>query len=321
MAIHHHGAAASATQGRGLVIALAGCLLAVALITPPAGAQPTAPADQAADTATAASVATEARRHAGGMGAATVVASHFADGADSHHYPASPGDGPQKAVGHDVNIAANMARFAQGIPDFRLDEVVSQHGPVITITSLISGTDPATGQFHDTAVTSYRFGGGKVVHVDSIHINPGASVRGPMGAQISAADHATAIRFADEMRATGGEAMLAAPAHFAEMVAVLSKDADHNALLPRDRLAQIITGEEAALKAALSNYASHETITAEGNRIILDNKTTGTLKSGEATWADTHAVFHVTRGVIVGVEATHSPEAQANLKKVFPKAG
>jgi hypothetical protein len=306
---------------RGLVIGLAGAVLTTGLAAAAAGPTPAMSPEQTADSAVAASVAAEAEKHAGQMGAAKVVASHFADGADSHHYPPSPGDGPQPAGDKSAVISGVMARFTKAVPDFRLDEVVSHRGPVITVTSLINGTDSVGDTFHDVAVTSYTFSGGKVVHIDSIHINPGASARQLVGGEVSAADHATAVKLADAMQASTGDGLKVAAANFAEMVAVISNDVDETGLVRRETLTKAITDEQGVLKRALAHYASQETVIVKDNMIILDNKTSGALETGETASADTHAVFHVTRGVIVGLEATHSPEGVANLRKIFAQQG
>ena len=137
----------------------------------------------------------------------------------------------------------------------------------------------------------------------------------------ASADHATAVQIADVMRATHGDGLLVTPAHFEAMVAIVSSDAARNIVMPADTLTKIINSEQGTLKAALPDFSSRETIKVEGNTIVMDNKTTGKLKSGEATFADTHAVFYVATGKIVAVEVTHSPEALANLKKIIPRPG
>ena len=146
----------------------------------------------------------------------------------------------------------------------------------------------------------------------SIHLTP-ASVQSALRGSTAAAeaDHAAAVRIADTLRAAKGQGLLAAPASFAAMVAVVGDTPAGNSLVTREALTGVIGSEQGALKAALTGYDSRDTITVEGPVIVLDNRTTGRLTSGATTFADSRVVFYVTADTIVGIRMAHAPLAHS----------
>jgi hypothetical protein len=327
-AISVRAAAARATKANTLVASLGGLLMVAAWAAalgaaPVSGALAAEQAASPADVAAATAIAAQARQNAGQFGATRTMASHFADVLESHHYPAAKGDGPAPKGNSASLIAGGLAMFTKAMPDFKADERISQNGNVVTVTAFTTGSMKDGGKFEDVSMISYVVHDGAVIRADAVHTNPSAAAKALAGSDARyVADHATAEKVAAAMRATGGDALLATPAFFADRVAVWSPDALQSAaVFTRDQLHGAVIGENAMLKKAIRNYANADDIKVEGNTVVLDAKTTGALANGEPTWTDVHAVLYVTDGMIVGLQASHSPGAHANMAKIMSKAG
>lgn len=280
-----------------------------------------APADPA-DVAAAAAIAAEVRQNAGQMGGARAIAAHYADQIESHHYPAAPGDGLVPGGDMSAKVGGYLAAYLKIVPDYRMEEQATQSGNIVTVTSYISGSYPTGGKFEDVSMAAYTVQGGKVVRGDAIHTNPGAEQKAFQGkGERSALDHAAAEKIAAEMRATNGDGLLATRPYLAERVGAWTPASmDLAGVYTGDRLRAGYAREMGAIRKALSHPVTQETIKVEGNGIVLDTKTSGELASGEATFTDSHVVFYVTDGMIVGVRSAHSPAALANFAKIFKAA-
>lgn len=297
--------------------------LSVAALAMPAAAADSPSPQAKADEAAAAAIAAEMKANAGQQGAVRTAARHFAEQLESHHTPASPGDGAAPGAKVAQAIDGSLPRYQKAVPDYRMDEKVSLKGNVVTITSYTTGTYAAGGRFEDVSLVAYEVQGGKIVRAHGIHTNPGAIQKAMAGSDERARlDNADAERIAAEMRASAGKGIEIVPRYLAEKVAVTPPAApERNGIFSRDVLAGAMTREVGMVKAALTDYANTETVRVQGNKIMLDGKMTGVTKAGEQTWSDTDLVLSVTDGKIVGIATTHSAEGSANLRKVLAAAG
>ena len=281
--------------------------------TAPAAAAPALTEDETA----AMAIAAEMKRDAGQQGAVRAAARHFADKLESHHYPASPGDGIADGAMVAKAINGSLAGYQKVVPDYRMDEKVSVEGPIVTITSFTSGTYSGGGRFEDVSLVSYQVKGGQIVRADAVHTNPGAIQKAMRGNDDRAtADHQLAETIAAEMRASHGGGLQVAAKYLSERVAVWSPEGK-GAVRPAEALRAAISGEQATVQKRLSGYANTDDIKVEGNRVILNSKFTGVLADGRTTWADTRAALCVSQDRVVGMEVSHSPEAMTNLKAIF----
>ena len=222
-------------------------------------------------------------------------------------------------------VGGYLAAYLKIVPDYRMDEQVTQSGNVLTVTSATSGSYPTGGKFEDAVpMAAYTVVGGKVVRGDAIHTNPGCAEQKAFQGKSErlAQDHAAAEKIAAEMRATNGDGLLATRPYLAERVGAWTPASmDLAGVYTGDRLRAGYLRETTAIRKALSHPVTEETIKVEGNGIVLDTKTSGgALASGEATFTDLHVIFYADRRDDRRGAVGPLPAALANFAKIFKAA-
>jgi ketosteroid isomerase-like protein len=303
--------------GRNGAAILGGCIMVLSTLLAAVTHADQAPA--AGDETAARLIAAEMQQHAGQQGAVRVAAAHFADKLESHHYPAAPTDGVADGAQVAKAINGSLATYQNAVKNYRMDEKISVHGAVVTITSFTSGTFTDGKPFEDVSQVAYEVRDGKIARADAVHTNPGAIMKALRGSDDKAAsDQQSAEKIAAEIRASGSPALDVAQKYYGDRVAAWSPaHADQNWLLQAETLRTQGGREMSATQQALANYRNREKVSVRGNQILVRMDITGTLANGEAATIDTDLALFVTGDQIVGLQASHSAQARATMRKIL----